>query len=130
MLIIEKSVKWVMLVSGVLTATMFYGVIAPEAILASMFGRGFEGELELMVVRSWSALIGLVGVMLIIGFIYPTLRRYSLSVAAVSKLFFVSLSFLYAQPYWQALAPALVMDLVVVCLALAYWFLPARAEKE
>tara|TARA_B100000446_G_scaffold54908_2_gene51136 strand:+ start:28364 stop:28741 length:378 start_codon:yes stop_codon:yes gene_type:complete len=125
-----------MLVSGVLTATMFYGAFSPESIVESMFGVrpevgvAFYGELELMVVRSWSALIGLVGVMLVVGFINPKLRRYSLSIAAASKLVFVTLSLLYAQAYWQTLAPALIMDSFVVLLALLYLCIPSASVDD
>ena len=54
---IIKNIKWVMLVSGVLTSTMVYGLFAPEAALESMFGVSFNGTLELIIVRSWSALV-------------------------------------------------------------------------
>ena len=36
--LIVNNAKWVMLVSGILTATMFYGLFAPQAALESMFG--------------------------------------------------------------------------------------------
>ena len=58
---IIKNIKWVMLVSGVLTFTMFYGLFAPQAALESMFGVSFGGTLETIVVRSWCALVGLMG---------------------------------------------------------------------
>ena len=49
---IIKNIKWVMLVSGVLTFTMFYGLFAPQAALESMFGVSFNGTLETIIVRS------------------------------------------------------------------------------
>ena len=59
-----KNTKWVMLVSGSLTFTMFYGLFAPQAALESMFGALFNGALENIVIRCWSALMGLIGVIL------------------------------------------------------------------
>ena len=59
-----KNIKWVMLVSGSLTFTMFYGLFAPQAALESMFGASFNGALENIVIRSGSALVGLTGVIL------------------------------------------------------------------
>jgi hypothetical protein len=53
---IIKNIKWVMLVSGVLTFIMFYGLFAPKAALELMFGASFNGSLENIVIRSWSAL--------------------------------------------------------------------------
>jgi hypothetical protein len=52
---IIKNFKWPMLVFGTLTFTMFYGLFAPQAALESMFGASFDGTLETIVVRSWSA---------------------------------------------------------------------------
>jgi hypothetical protein len=57
-----------MLISGGLTFTMFYGLFAPQAALESMFGASFNGTLENIVIRSWSALVGLMGAILIYGF--------------------------------------------------------------
>ncbi len=58
---IIKHIKWVMLASGVLTFTMFYGLFVPEAALESMFGASFNGTLESIIVRSWCALVGVIG---------------------------------------------------------------------
>jgi hypothetical protein len=66
---IIKNIKWIMLLSGVLTMTMFYGLFAPEAALESMFGISFSGTLENIVIRSWSALVGLIGIIMIYGFL-------------------------------------------------------------
>lgn len=65
--LIARHFRWLMLVSGVLTATMFYGLFAPQETLQSMFGASFDGQLQSLVIRSWSALVGLMGVLLIYG---------------------------------------------------------------
>ena len=117
-----KNIKWVMLVSGSLTLTMFYGLFAPQAALESMFGASFNGVLENIVVRSWSALVGLIGVILIYGFFSQKNRVFSISIAAFSKVVFVSLVLLYGQEYLGKAAPAIVMDCVVVILSGIYLF--------
>ena len=119
---IIKNIKWVMLVSGVLTFTMFYGLFAPQAALESMFGVSFNGTLENIVIRSWSALIGLIGVILIYGFFSQKNRVFSISVAAFSKILFVSLVLLYGQEFLAKAAPAIAMDCVVIILSGAYLF--------
>ena len=53
---------------------MFYGLFAPQAALESMFGASFNGQLEALVIRSWSALVGVIGVMLIFGAFSPQNR--------------------------------------------------------
>ena len=119
---IIKNIKWVMLVSGVLTFTMFYGLFAPQAALESMFGVSFNGTLENIVIRSWSALIGLIGVILIYGFFSQKNRVFSISVAAFSKVVFVSLVLLYGQEFLGKAGPAIAMDCVVIILSGVYLF--------
>jgi hypothetical protein len=119
---IIKNTKWVMLVSGVLTFTMIYGLLAPQAALESMFGASFNGTLANIVIRSWSALVGLIGVILIYGFFSPKNRVFSISVAAFSKVVFVSLVLLYGQEFLDKAASAIVMDCFVIILAGAYLF--------
>ncbi len=120
MTILSQATKWLMLVSGVLTASMFYGLFAPQAALESMFGASFDGALESLVVRSWSALVGLMGLVLIYGFCVPAVRRYSLCVAALSKLVFIVLIALWGKAYLSTLAAAITMDLIVVVVAFFY----------
>ena len=40
---LSGSIKWIMIVSGVLTCTMVYAVIAPQAMLQSTFGETLGG---------------------------------------------------------------------------------------
>ena len=119
---IIKNIKWVMLVSGVLTFTMFYGLFAPQAALESMFGASFNGTLENIVIRSWSALAGLIGAILIYGFFSQKNRVFSISIAAFSKVVFVSLVLLYGQEFLGKAAPAIAMDCVVIILSGVYLF--------
>ncbi len=111
-----------MLVSGILTFTMFYGLFAPQAALESMFGASFNGTLENIVIRSWSALVGLIGVIMIYGFFSEKSRVFSISVAAFSKVVFVSLVLLYGQEFLGKAAPAIAMDCVVIILSGVYLF--------
>ncbi len=119
---IIKNIKWVMLVSGVLTFTMFYGLFAPQASLESMFGASFNGTLENIIIRSWSALVGLIGVILIYGFFSQKHRVFSISVAAFSKVVFVLLVLVYGQEFLVKAAPAIAMDCVVIILSGLYLF--------
>ena len=125
---IIKNIKWVMLVSGVLTFTMFYGLFAPQAALESMFGVSFNGTLETLVVRSWCALVGLMGAILIYGALNDKYRVISISVAAVSKVIFVSLVLLYGQEFLGNVGPAIAMDCITI--ALAVLFLAALRVKR
>ena len=119
---IIKNIKWVMLASGALTCTMFYGLFAPQAALESMFGASFNGTLENIIIRSWSALVGLIGAILIYGFFSKNNRVFSISIAAFSKVVFVSIVLLYGQEFLVKTAPAIAMDCVFIILSGVYLF--------
>ncbi|HZX16361.1 MAG TPA: hypothetical protein VFF22_05795 [Pseudomonas sp.] len=112
--------KWLMLVSGVLTASMFYGLFAPQAALESMFGASFTGQLASIVIRSWSALVGLMGVILIYGALNEKHRAFCAAIAATSKAIFVTLVLVYGQAFLSKAAAAIIMDIVVISATLIF----------
>lgn len=118
---IVAKFKWIMLVSGALTCTMFYAAIAPQAALRSTFGETLEGSLAEIVVRNWGALIALVGAMLIYGAYDPPGRPLILTIAGVSKLIFIGLVLSYGKQYLGHQAGlAVAIDLVMVALFIVY----------
>jgi hypothetical protein len=119
-----SSMKWIMLVSGLLTFTMVYAAIAPEAAFQSTFGETFSGPAADVVVRSWGALIALVGAMLIYGAFRPAQRPLILLVAAASKAVFIALVLSEGARFLGHQAGvAVVVDAVMV--ALFCWYLVA-----
>ena len=113
---IVKALKWIMLVSGVLTCTMLYAAIDPQGALRQTFGTTLEGPLANIVVRNWGVLITLVGALLIYGAYRPASRPLVLVVAIVSKLVFIGLVLVYGQAYLGTAGLAIGFDLVVVGL--------------
>ena len=53
MSVLAANIQWIMLVSGLLTCSMFYATVAPQAQLRSTFGAGLEGPVAEIVVRNW-----------------------------------------------------------------------------
>jgi hypothetical protein len=88
---IINNIKWIMLISGILTCTMIYAALFPQAALQSTFGPTLEGPLAEIIVRNWGALITLVGGMLIYGAFTPSSRPLVLTVAGISKVIFIAL---------------------------------------
>jgi hypothetical protein len=88
---VERHIPAIMRIAGALTLTMVYAAIAPDAAHLSTFGEPLEGEAARLVVRSWGALIALVGGMLLYAAGRPALRPLALTVAATSKAIFVGL---------------------------------------
>ena len=125
--IVTANIKWIMLVSGVLTCTMVYAAISPQAALRSTFGETLEGPLAEIVVRNWGALITLVGAMLVYGAFKPAVRPLALAVAGASKLVFIALVLSHGSRYLGHQAGiAIAVDLVWVVL-FAIYLLGARS---
>ena len=133
---IVQYMRWIMLISGVLTATMVQAAITPDAALQSSFGETVTGPVAHLVVRNWGALIALVGVMLIYGAFNPIQRPVVLIVAGASKMTFIALVLSEGTRYlgYQA-GVAVAIDSVMVLLFT--WYLvaartgvaPAAAER-
>lgn len=124
---IVSNIRWLMILSGVLTFTMVHAAIAPQAALISMFGETLQGPLADIVVRSWGALIAIVGAMLIYGAFNPPTRSLVLIVAALSKAIFIGLVLSHGDRYLGHQAGvAVVLDSLMVIL-FAWYLLAARA---
>ena len=121
--------KWVMLISGLLTCTMFLGLISPQASLKSNFGVIPEGPVVEIIVRNWAALIGLMGIMLIYGAFVPSVRRFSLIIAGLSKLIFIILVLSLGKQYLKfGVGTAVIIDSIMIVLFIAY-LLFSRSSK-
>ncbi len=118
---IIAKIKWIMLVSGVLTCSMIYAAIAPQAALRGTFGETLQGPLAEIVVRNWGALITLVGAMLIYGAYHAAVRPLVLAVAGLSKLVFILLVLAQGSRYLgQQAGIAIAIDAVWVGLFALY----------
>jgi len=117
---IVGKMKWIMLLAGVLTCTMLYAAVAPQAALRATFGETLEGPLAEIVVRNWGALITLVGAMLIYGAFNPASRPLVLTVAGISKLVFIGLVLAQGAKYLGTAGVALAIDLALVTLFALY----------
>jgi hypothetical protein len=127
---IVANIRWIMLVSGVLTCTMIYATIAPQAALRGNFGETLEGPLAEVVVRNWGVLIALIGGMLIYGAYHAAVRPLVLTIAGASKLVFIALVLAQGGRYLgQQVAIAVLIDAVWVVLFVLYgaavWRVPA-----
>lgn len=121
---IVTKIRWVMILSGALTATMVYAAVAPQAALNSTFGETLDGPLAEIVVRNWGALIALVGAMLIYGAFDRPSRSLILTVAGASKATFIALVLWQGDRYLgQQAGIAVAIDLAM--LVLFVWYLLA-----
>ena len=122
--------KWVMLLSGLLTCTMLIGLISPDKILKSNFGSSLEGPLAELIVRNWSALIGIIGFSLIYGAFVKNVRRFVLVIAAISKIIFISLVLTSGESYFKMGAgTAVIVDSLMVILFTIYLLIDRSPQK-
>ncbi|GLS28937.1 hypothetical protein SAMN04488498_101479 [Mesorhizobium albiziae] len=115
--LIVRFSGWIMIASGLITASMVQAVFAPRAALQSMFGEAIEGPLAEIVVRNWGVLITLVGIALIYGGISSSHTVPILLFAGASKLAFIALVLAQGRRYLsQRAGVAIAIDAVFVLL--------------
>jgi len=123
---IVANMKWIMLVSGGLTCTMFYAAAAPQPALQSTFGESIEGPVADIVVRNWGVLIALMGGMLLYGAFNPAVRFLVLTVAGLSKIAFISLILVLGRQFLGAQAGIAVVSDVIQVAAFVSYIIAAR----
>jgi hypothetical protein len=103
---------------------MFQGLISPQAALKSNFGEALETSALSIIVRSWTTLIGLMGIMLIYGAFVSTVRRYSLIIVGISKIVFIFLILSLGRQYLDfGAGTAVIIDSIMVVLFIIYLLL-------
>jgi len=112
----NKLVPWIMAVAGVLTLSMLYAAIAPEAASRQMFGETPEGAFASIVVPNWGALIGLMGALLLYGAFHAAARAQALVIAGASKIAFIALVLRQGDRYLEGLQTPVIVDSVFVVL--------------
>ena len=124
----KKLIPWIMTIAGVLTLTMLYAAIAPEAASQQMFGETPEGAFASIVVPNWGVLIGLMGALLLYGAFHPPARTPALVIAGTSKLAFIGLVLQQGDRYLAGLQTAVIVDSVMVVL-FAFCLIAGRPAK-
>jgi hypothetical protein len=100
---------------------MFLGLFSPESSLESNFGEGLVTGPENVVVRGWSALIGLMGIMLIYGAFNSAIRKFSLVLVGTSKIIFIGIILIYGRQYLEfGLGTAVVVDAIMILFFALY----------
>lgn len=122
MKMIFSNIKWIMLVSGIITCSMILSALHPTLGLTLTFGDSIDGNLANIIVRNWGLLIALVGGMMIYGAYNEVNRNLVLVVASISKTTFVVLNLIYGQSYLTKSGPALVFDSILVIIFVFYLF--------
>jgi hypothetical protein len=124
--VFQVSIKWIMLISGLLTCAAAYVLFVPDASLRSLFGLPMTSPMTLIIVRHWGALVGLFGLMLIYGAFHESVRRMVLLTAGAGKAVFISLVLSQGQHVVGQAGPGVVLDAIAVLLFAAYLILSTK----
>lgn len=119
-----------MLASDFLTCTMFLGLVSPESSLQSNFGESMDPRpVSNIIVRNWSALIGLTGITLIYGAFVPTVRSFVLLIAGLGKIIFITLVLSFGKEYLSfGAGTAVIADSVMIILFITYLLFSGTAK--
>ena len=90
---ITANIEWIMIVSGVLTASMILQAVAPRYAVTQTFGEDLPGPLGEAFTRLLGFVIFLVGALLIYTAGDPAAREPVLILAAIGKTAFAGLIF-------------------------------------
>lgn len=110
---------------------MFIGLFSPSASLQSNFGENLVTGPENIVVRGWSALIGLMGVMLIYGAFNIKFRNFSLIIVGVSKAIFIANILLFGRQYLEfGLGISVIVDSLMIAIFIIYLVLSQKYRSQ
>ena len=118
--VIVRNIKWIMLLSGVITCSTFFAVIAPQVALLSMFGSDLTEPLANLVVRSWGFLVSIMGILLIYGAFNEDARMLCIITAGISKIGFLFLILIFGTDYIDSLWVTVVFDTIVALTLATY----------
>lgn len=119
---ISVNIEWVMIGSGVLTASMILQALAPRYALMQTFGEDLPGPLGDAFARLLGFVIFLVGALLIYTAADPAAREPVLILAVTGKIGFIGLV-LRQGSRWMKRPAALMVAGDSVMVALFVWYL-------
>ena len=123
---LDSSIKWIMLVAGIVTCTTFAATIAPQAALSAMFGSHLTEPLADLIVRSWGLLVFLMGALLIYGAFNEPSRRLCIIAVGFSKIGFLALILLFGKQYLETLWTTVLFDSMAVIVLGVYLFADSK----
>ena len=83
---ISSNIEWILIVTGLITASMLFQFLAPAQVLRMSYGQVPADSLGLMFARHWGLLVFCIGVLLIIAAYQPAIRVPVIVVALVEKV--------------------------------------------
>ncbi|MBU1324386.1 MAG: hypothetical protein KJ676_04025 [Alphaproteobacteria bacterium] len=118
---VVDNIQAILVVCGLLTATMLQFVFMPSRAARSTYGETVDGALGDVVIRGWGLLIALTGGMLVWAAFHPETRTLAIGVALISKIFYMGQLMAKRGRFLRGMAGmTVVLDLIMAAL-LATW---------
>jgi hypothetical protein len=120
--VITSNIEVILIVTGVLTATMLVQFVAPSWTLRHTFGEVPTGTVSIVLARHWGLLLFSVGMLLVYSAFHPMVRQPAVVAASIEKAGFVACVFgtsLRQKPIASMMATGDALMTVVYVLFLA-----------
>jgi hypothetical protein len=118
--VISSNIEAILIITGVVTATMIAQFVAPSWTLRHAFGEVPTGTVGFVLARHWGLLLFCVGMLLVYSAFHATLRQPAVVLASVEKAGFAACVF--GSPLRQRRIPSIMAagDALMVVIYLLY----------
>jgi hypothetical protein len=118
---VVENIQAILVVCGLLTASMLQFTLMPGRAARSVFGETVDGPMADVAVRGWGLLIALTGGMLLWAAFHPETRTLAIGVALISKVFYMGQLIARRGRFLKGMAGmTVILDLIMAAL-LATW---------
>ena len=119
---VASYIEPILVVTGILTATMLALFFAPSWMVRHTFGDPLSSEGTIVMARHWGLLLFCVGMLLVYSAFNPPIRRPTVILATVEKAAFVACVFGTSLRHNRLLSLMAVGDAVMALIYVVYLF--------
>lgn len=118
---VVDNIQAILVVCGLVTASMVQFALMPSRAARSFFGETVDGPMADVAVRGWGLLIALTGGMMLWAAFHPETRTLAIGVTLISKVFYMGQLITRGGRFLKGMAGvSVVLDLIMAAL-LATW---------
>lgn len=118
---VVENIQAILVVCGLVTATMLQFTLMPRRAARSFFGETVDGPMAEVAVRGWGLLIALTGGMMLWAAFHPETLTLAIGVTLISKVFYMGQLMTKGGRFLKGMAGvSVLLDLVMAAL-LATW---------
>lgn len=118
---VVENIQAILVVCGLVTASMLQFTLMPRRAARSFFGETVDGPIADVAVRGWGLLIALTGGMMLWAAFHPETRTLAIGVTLISKGFYMGQLITKGGRFLQGMAGVSVLLDVIMAALLATW---------